>query len=509
MNLDNIPEHILKAIREDPAVRRRLAYDDHAWFFRIYLGEGIEFKSAPFHYDMFRLTMDDSVSLAAIVAFRGSAKSTIMGLSYPIWAITGIQQKKFILILTRTQNQARQYLSNTKNELAREGLLRQDLGPFEMPDDEWSSQSIVIPKYGARITVASADQSIRGIRHGAHRPDLIIADDVEDLASVRTQEGRDKTFNWFTGDVIGAGTQSTKIILIGNLLHQDSLLMRFKKLIDLKRLDGQFMSVPILREDGTIAWPGQFPTMEHIERYKRRFASEAAWLRECMLRIIADDDQVIPLPWIQYYDRIPDNLPSYRHTLIGVDLASSKALTADYTAMVAVEVYGRGKNLRAFVLPNPLNQRLSPLETTEAAKYLAARMRKNWKKPRFYVEEVGYQVAATQAMKQEGLDATGAKVHGASKRDRLRAVSYLVESGKVTFPRQGAELLITQITGLGTETKDDLADAFAIALQQIVEDNEPGGQMWIGRDPRSIRGRRRRGSGFDLRTLRNDPHGWD
>ena len=312
MNPANIPDHILKAIREDPMVRRQLAYDDHAWFFRIYLAEFLEYDCAPFHFDMFRLSMDENIPLAAIVAFRGSAKSTIMGLSYPIWAITGAPQVKFVLIATRTQQQARLYMSNIKQELERPGLLRNELGPFEMPEDEWSSQSIVIPKYDARITVVSVDQSIRGIRHGSHRPGLSISDDVEDLNSVRTQEGRDKTFNWFTGDFIGAGTPQTKVIVVGNLLHQDSLLMRLKKLMDLKQLDGTYMSVPIVSESGKIAWPGQFRSIDDIERYKRRFPSESAWLRECMLRIVAEDDQVIPLDWVQYYDKLPDGLPSYR-----------------------------------------------------------------------------------------------------------------------------------------------------------------------------------------------------
>ena len=50
----------------------------------------------------------------------------------------------------------------------------------------------LIPKYGAMILAMSVEESNRGIRYGTHRPDLIVVDDAEDLASTQTQEGRDK-----------------------------------------------------------------------------------------------------------------------------------------------------------------------------------------------------------------------------------------------------------------------------------------------------------------------------
>ncbi len=138
-----------------------------------------------------------------------------MGTSYAIWSILGCQQKKFVLIIAKTESQARQYLANIKLELEANHLLRSDLGPFEEPNDEWRAVSIVIPKYGARITVASVDNSIRGIKHGAHRPDLIICDDLEDLDIVKTQESRDKMFEWLTGDIMPLGDINTRLIVIG------------------------------------------------------------------------------------------------------------------------------------------------------------------------------------------------------------------------------------------------------------------------------------------------------
>ena len=79
------------------------------------------------------------------------------------------------------------------------------------------------------------DQSTRGIRHKNHRPDLIIADDIENIQSMKTREGRDNLQEWFTKELIPIGDpRKTKIVLLGNMLHRDSLLMRIKEGIDKK-----------------------------------------------------------------------------------------------------------------------------------------------------------------------------------------------------------------------------------------------------------------------------------
>jgi phage terminase large subunit-like protein len=97
-----------------------------------------------------------------IVAFRGSAKSTIFTTSYPVWAILGEQQKKFVLILCQTQAQAKQHMMNLRRELESNALLKSDLGPFQEENNEWGSSSLVFSRLGARITAVSTEQSVRG-----------------------------------------------------------------------------------------------------------------------------------------------------------------------------------------------------------------------------------------------------------------------------------------------------------------------------------------------------------
>jgi len=79
---------------------------------------------------MFKITEDQTLKISAIMSFRGSGKSTVITLSYPIWAIVGVQQKKFVVIISRTEQLAKLHMSNLKRELESNELLRQDLGPF-------------------------------------------------------------------------------------------------------------------------------------------------------------------------------------------------------------------------------------------------------------------------------------------------------------------------------------------------------------------------------------------
>jgi predicted phage terminase large subunit-like protein len=457
-------------IVKNQRVRRATTRACHHWFFHIYFSHYVKYKTAQFHKELFELT-EATHKTMVIEAFRGSGKTTIMGTSYAIWSILGMQQRKFVLIIAKTESQARQYLANIKLELEHNRLLRLDLGPFEEPNDEWRAVSIVLPKYGARVTVASIDNSIRGIKHGAHRPDLIIADDLEDLDIVKTQESRDKMFNWLMGDIIPLGDKDTRLIVIGTKLHNDSIIMRLKKAILEGRMDGVAKAYPFLDENNQPLWKDKYRTDAEVETLRKSVPSLQAWQREYMLQIIADDDQVIRPEWIRYYDSLPTD--ACRFTATGIDPAISEKDNADYTAMVSGKIYGRKKALKIYVLPNPVNERMDFPKTIEKIKSLS----KTLGNAHVWIENVGYQKSIIDHLKSENFPAKEYKTQGSDKRARLSLVSHHIQSGTVLFPRYGAEKLIEQLVGFGTEKHDDLSDAFCILVWSVMdqESNIPKG----------------------------------
>lgn len=467
MNQEQTNDLLIQKIIKDQKLRRKLAQESHQWFFHLYFSHYIKYGTADFQKEIFQLSEDESVKSLAIVAFRGSAKSTIMSMSYPIWSIFGKQNKKHILILSKTQQQSQQILKNLKTELESNELLRADLGPLEEQQDQWNTSSLVIPKYNARITAASTEQKVRGLRHNQYRPQIIICDDIEDLASVKTLESRDKTHQWLRSEVIPAGDIDSRQIIIGNLLHEDSLMMRIKRDMESGELDGVFKEYPLIDMNGFCLWPGKFPTEESIENERRRIGNESSFQREYLLNMVSDCDRVIYPEWIKYYDATPnsDDKSTYRGAFIGIDLAISQKTHADYTAMVSCVVYGDGKDFKIYILPNPINEKLTIMKTLETAKFLSDTIGKD-KKAKIYVEEVGYQGAVTQYLDHDGYPAEGISV-SQDKRSRLSLVSHMVEDGTVVFPRVGAEKLINQLTNFQMERYDDLADAFSLLLQQV------------------------------------------
>jgi len=478
-------DEIIERMIKDRDFRIALTKKSHYWFFHFYFRHYVTFRTADFHREMFRITEDKDITTAVIVAFRGSSKSTIFTLSYSLWSILGKQNKKFVVILSQTQRQARQHLINIRKELEKNTQLSRDLGPFREESDEWGGYSLVISNYEARISAASAEQSIRGIRHLQSRPDLIIADDVEDLQSVKTQEGRDKTYDWFKGDVIPAGETKTKIIVVSNLLHEDSLLRRLQKEIKEDKLNGIYREFPLLDKNGKPLWSDKFPTEKEIEKEKKKIGNEIAWQREYMLHIVPEESQIIHPEWIHYYDTLPDiknEKNEYRYTATAIDLAISEKETAHFTAMVSARVYGWGENMKVYILPNPVNERLNFPETVKKAKQISKSLGSGIPTT-LYIEEVGYQKSLIQELQKELYPAEGVPVWGQDKRARLFLVTPSLQARRILFPKEGIKILIQQLLGFGSEKYDDLADAFAMLIGKVIEENEPRSD-WIDNEPK-------------------------
>ena len=471
---DNDIGSILEKMVRERNFRVALARASHYWFFHFYFPHYVTFPTADFHRDIFELTEARGKGITVIVAFRESGKSTVCTVSYPLWAILGKEQKKFVVILSQTQRQARLHLSNLKKELEQNPLLRSDLGPFKEEADEWGGYSLVIPRYNARITAASSEQSIRGLRHLQYRPDVIIADDVEDLQSVRTQEGRDRTYGWFKGDVMPSGTIDTKVIVVGSLLHEDSLLRRLENEIQSGALRGESREYPIIGDDGKTLWPGKFSTPDMLENEKRKIGDERAWQREYLLMIVPAEDQVVHREWIHYYDEPPSfSFDKYSWTKIAIDLAISGKQTADYTAMVTGSLFGRYGNTKLYIHAFPVNERLTFPATIEKAKMLAVTANPK-RRSELLVEEVAYQASGTQQLTNDWYSATGIKVGGMDKRARLSLVSQFIKNGNVIFPKKGCELLINQIVNFGVDKHDDLMDAFVLLVMYVIDDMRHG-----------------------------------
>jgi len=461
----NKRDGIIRRILKDKMVRTFLARMSFKMFFSIYYYDYIKYETARFQEEIMEIIQNQKNGFVVISAFRGSAKSTIITNASVLWSVLGKPQKKHILILSQTEQKARQHLQNIKRELENNELMRMDLGPFEEERSQWGATAIIIKKFNAKIVIGSVDQSPRGMLFGSKRPDLIIIDDIEDLDSVKTQQGRDKTFNWLTGEVIPAGDKHTRIIVVGNMLHDDSVMSRLKKKILAKEVDGVYREYPIIDSNGKPLWIGKFPTQKDIDDERKKVMNAQAWAREYMLQIVTNEDAVIHKEWIQYYDVLPPRMDSYA---IGIDLAIAQNETSNFTAIVSGGVIGHGQEQYIYILPNPVNEKMSHLNNVNRAEMLS-RTIWNGSLADIFVEDVGYQKSVIQELCSRSLPAKGVLTHGQDKRARIMSISHLIQSGKILFPRKGAEALIAQLIGFGSEKDDDLADALTTLIRGLLE----------------------------------------
>lgn len=442
--------------------QRRQAAKTFFGFCIVYLPHYFPLPAADFHPELVNLLEDWNNDFLSIAGFRGSAKSTFAGLALPLWAaLSG--KVKFIIPINETDEVVKLTIANIRQELEHNELILKDYGHLIDKKDAATkfTEGNILLANGCRILGRSRGQKIRGLRHKQYRPDLVIIDDPEEREKVQRKEYRDKTEQWLRGDVIPSIEESkARLIVIGNVLHTDSLMARLKN-------DEVFIhrEYPLIDKTGSCTWEGKYPDESALKKQEAK-VGRIAWMREYLLKVVPPDDQEVKEEWIQYYDKLPRD--SAGKGGVGVDLAISKKETADFTAMVSGILSLDNGLPKIYVIPNPVNERLSFHETVEQMKSIHIAMRL-YAHPTFYIEDIAYQKAAVQEAQRHMLAVQPMKA-GSDKRSRLRTAATYIQNGVVVFPKKGCEDLIAQLLGFGVEDHDDLVDALVYLILGLSND---------------------------------------
>ncbi|MCI0363056.1 MAG: hypothetical protein L0219_04195, partial [Phycisphaerales bacterium] len=208
--------------------RRELAAASPKAFAQTYLPHHFNKPMSRMHHELFAQLENASTARPkrlAVAAPRGHAKTTVVSLAYALWCAV-YQKEMLILMISATKDQAVALLKTIKHELQANSRLLEDfpeaagMRPAPKP---WRDNQIVL-RNGVCIRALGANQGIRGMKHGRHRPSLIIVDDLEDQEQVSSAEQREKLRDWFEKTLLKAGDPLTNIVFVGTILHYDSLL---------------------------------------------------------------------------------------------------------------------------------------------------------------------------------------------------------------------------------------------------------------------------------------------
>ncbi len=271
----------------------------------------------------------------AIAAPRGEAKTTFVALFFALWCIlTG--RKKYIVLIADALDQACAFLEAIKVELENNPRLAADF-PQGVGDGRVWNVGTIITSQNVKVQAFGAGKRMRGLRHGAYRPDLVILDDLENDENVRQAEQRDKLEAWLTRTVLplGAADGSMDVVYIGTILHYDSVLARtlqkpqwiskkFKALIEMPdRLDIWDVWESVLFSDGEaaacqffeakkeemergakVSWPGMRPLYSLMcQRAENRQAFDAEMQNDPLAADAAPFAE-----GIQYWTELPEGL---------------------------------------------------------------------------------------------------------------------------------------------------------------------------------------------------------
>jgi len=166
----------------------------------------------------------------AKAAPRANGKSTDASRVFPIWCIVN-DFKKFMTIFSDAIELTETLIEAIKAELEENDRLRADFPHATGVGKVWKIGDIVT-KNNIKLKGYGSGKRVRGVFHGAFRPDLTIIDDLENDTNVRSRKQRDKLEEWLDEaiDNLGSVDGSMDILYIGTILHRDSVLSRKLKL---------------------------------------------------------------------------------------------------------------------------------------------------------------------------------------------------------------------------------------------------------------------------------------
>jgi predicted phage terminase large subunit-like protein len=445
-------------IRSDPYSRRELFRRSPAYFAQFTFAHYLKNPTPEFHFDIYEKLSKHKSGLVEIIAFRGSGKSTIASLIFPLWsALYG--GAKFIIICSDTFTQVKLLMAHIQTEIESNPVIVGEFGDLK-GKQEWTATSMVLTN-GVRIMGVSQGQKVRGLRHNEHRPDLIVLDDIENVESVRTKEQRDHTDEWIASDVFPAlEPEIGKLVIVGSLLHHDSALARYKKKIINDKI-GVLIEYPLFIGEFAL-WSERFPEPV-VDQIKKRMGSRY-YRREYMLEIIADEDQIVKTI-VRY-----GVLPEIDRVAVAVDLAISQAQSADNRAIVTV---GKGVDGKFYVL-RCTTGRWSFNETLDVInrEYKSAVASFPDCTVQLGVEDVAFQRSAIEEIQRRFSLPVEPIKQTTDKRSRLETLSPYFEQAQILFPEVGTEELETELLGFGVEPHDDTVDALEMAMRLLIDDGE-------------------------------------
>ena len=413
--------------------------------------------------------------------FRGCAKTTIA----QMYVIRNILYKKRrnIMRYSQTIDNAQENLTYIANSLINDGWIGEricmDYGNLYYPENitrnglkKQKTLSKFITENNVYIRAMSLGTSPRWKNYtapdGKFRPDLLIFDDVDTVASTQSKRIIDKNFDFLLWEVLG-GVNNAQIIFLWNTIYEDWLVPRFREHIQNSK-DWEVIRLPI-KVNNEIVWNRFVETDEEakslnewitesnrkyisLESEKRRLWS-ISYNQNYLLIPYSKGEHIITRDMIQYSDY---SWP-FDKIQIGVDPAISEKEGTDRFWISVVWF----KDNKRYVLESIglEGQEKNPKRASEIVRQLYIKYKAN----RVIVETVAFQQIMKQIFRELGMATEETKTHK-DKVTRLMEKQILFEDKRIYFKPETTTELVNELLEFPDWEHDDYIDSMLFSLYE-------------------------------------------
>ncbi len=430
------------------------------WFIN---SDYVALATPDFHKEILAISANKDYKYIAFAAPRGHAKSTIVDFVFALWA-TLYEEVHFGVIISDTVTQSIEFVNSIKDEIENNPLIRFIYG--DLTSEKWRDGEFVTAN-NIKWVAKGAGMKIRGLRHKQYRPDLIIFDDLENDERVSTIAQRQKLKKWLTKAALPALSRDGRVILIGTVLHHDSLLQNILKhkesFASWKTKFYQAISTD--QEGNEVAlWP-EHMDLEYLHNIRDnpdhpKYLGSISFAQEYQNKPFDEADAIVKPDQIQWAERLPD-ASRLKARVLTIDPAVSEKTTADPTGKIVADLTAEGDVFVHYVG----NETLSPNKNAKDIK----RIYDVYKPNRVGIESGALELVFKDML--EGLPVEGLKPD-ADKVRRLLAVSRFFESGRIFFVQGSKKIndLFDQLIEFPKGSHDDMVDALVYAIRMLLVD---------------------------------------
>ncbi|WP_367867888.1 hypothetical protein [Pedobacter sp. WC2423] len=224
--------------------RMDILESEYILWFEEYLSHYAKSKCAKYHKKLAKLIIGNKKSKTLAEIFRSGAKSVHVGLGIPLYLYFVKKDLNFFVQFGENAPKAKQLISSIQAELEYNQKLINDYG-LRMGKGNWADGDFLTTD-GVRFKSLGWEQSARGLREGADRPDYICIDDVDSKKHVNNDTMMSDAVEKILEEIMGcfdASDGSTeRLVYANNNFHKNSITNRLKieftKNIKIDKRDG-------------------------------------------------------------------------------------------------------------------------------------------------------------------------------------------------------------------------------------------------------------------------------